>query len=97
MTEGLFAPDLFSASVPQFSAVSPALAERIRGVSALFSVEREIDSIEKSGGNELNSSNFRLHGAGRVWLLKRLPAALAPAANKGLAIAQWLHEQIRTG
>lgn len=87
----LFQPDLFSDSTPRFSPL--ALEHRVRLASILlrhYGLEARPESFEQSGGQEVNSSNFRCTAGEKVLLLKRLRGEHASSTARKLEVIAWL-------
>lgn len=87
----LFQPDLFSDSIPRFSPLTPELGGRLASMLLRhYGRVAHPESFEQSGGQEVNSSNFRCAAGKELLLLKRLPVGQAPAIARKLEIVAWL-------
>lgn len=90
--EFLFRPDLFSVSTPRFSPLAPEHRGRLASIlKRHYGLEASPESFEQSGGQEVNSSNFRCAAGGKALLLKRLRGEHAPVIARKLEVMAWLH------
>jgi aminoglycoside phosphotransferase (APT) family kinase protein len=90
----LFEADIFSNPDPVFNEVSAEAENRVSSIisSRYPSVPESVERVEKFGGNEVASNNFRVETEGGTLLLKRIsPDTDVPAFHKRLELCQWLN------
>ncbi len=87
----LFQPDLFSDPAPRFSPLTPEHRGRLASILLRhYGLQARPESFGQSGGQEVNSSNFRCVAGEKILLLKRLRAAHASSTARKLEIVEWL-------
>jgi Ser/Thr protein kinase RdoA (MazF antagonist) len=92
----IFGPDLFSRSKPGFERVSDEICSDISNVikTHYTCLGREVESVEKLSGLEINSKNFKVAIGPRTYALKRIDRIVNIATcNEQLTISQNLLER----
>jgi aminoglycoside phosphotransferase (APT) family kinase protein len=92
----IFVPDIFSRSKPLFSSVSEATREAVLDVARKgFGHLGDMTTVSQSGGQEINSSNFKLVLGVDQYVLKRVRAA--PPKARQLNTQAAISETLRQG